>query len=85
PLALGPLARTGWADKQKVHSCHLATSWVIGPPWHRRSRSATRPLGADHILITARVRDVDYQVVHVNAEYSTQVSDHDPQVVQFTP
>lgn len=39
----------------------------------------------DHILVTARVRDVNYQVVHVNAEYSDQVSDHDPQVVQFRP
>lgn len=26
-----------------------------------------------------------YQVVHVNAEYSDQISDHDPQVVDFTP
>jgi hypothetical protein len=39
----------------------------------------------DHILVTRRVRDYTYQVIHVNAEYHDQVSDHDPQVVQFRP
>ncbi|MGH8962060.1 MAG: endonuclease/exonuclease/phosphatase family protein [Jatrophihabitantaceae bacterium] len=39
----------------------------------------------DHILVTAAVRHVDYQVVHVNAEYTNQTSDHDPQVLAFTP
>jgi predicted extracellular nuclease len=39
----------------------------------------------DHILVTPRVRGVQYQVVHVNAEYSDQTSDHDPQVVDITP
>ncbi len=41
----------------------------------------------DHILVTAAPakRDLQYQVVHVNAEYSDQASDHDPQVVDFRP
>ena len=37
----------------------------------------------DHILRQPAVDDVDYQVVHVNAEYADQVSDHDPQVVDI--
>jgi predicted extracellular nuclease len=39
----------------------------------------------DHILVSPRVSGVTYQVVHVNSEYSAQVSDHDPQVVDITP
>ena len=39
----------------------------------------------DHILVTPTISGVQYQVVHVNAEYHDQVSDHDPQVVDFTP
>jgi hypothetical protein len=39
----------------------------------------------DHILVSPAVSGVDYQVVHVNAEYSNQTSDHDPQVVDITP
>jgi uncharacterized protein len=39
----------------------------------------------DHILVTPRTRGVRYQVVHVNAEYPDQTSDHDPQVVRLTP
>jgi predicted extracellular nuclease len=39
----------------------------------------------DHILVSPAVKRFTYQVVHVNAEYSTQVSDHDPQVVDLTP
>jgi predicted extracellular nuclease len=35
----------------------------------------------DHILLSPEVKDFTYQVVHVNAEYHDQVSDHDPQVV----
>jgi predicted extracellular nuclease len=38
----------------------------------------------DHILVT-RDKDVEYQVVHVNAEYADQASDHDPQVVRLKP
>ena len=39
----------------------------------------------DHILVTSDLRDVQYQVVHVNAEYADQASDHDPQVVRLRP
>jgi hypothetical protein len=39
----------------------------------------------DHILVSQAVGGVDYQVVHVNSGYHNQVSDHDPQVVDFTP
>ena len=39
----------------------------------------------DHILVTPTFKGVGYQVVHVNAEYHNQVSDHDPQVVDLTP
>jgi uncharacterized protein len=39
----------------------------------------------DHILVSSGVGGVQYQVVHVNAEYADQVSDHDPQVVRLRP
>ncbi|MFE0024786.1 endonuclease/exonuclease/phosphatase family protein [Amycolatopsis sp. NPDC059021] len=39
----------------------------------------------DHILASAAPRSVDYDVVHVNAEFADQASDHDPQVVRFRP
>ena len=41
----------------------------------------------DHILVSKRPasRALRYQVVHVNAEYSDQASDHDPQVVDIAP
>ncbi len=39
----------------------------------------------DHILVTRRVDVVEYQVVHVNAEYADQASDHDPQVLRLRP
>jgi predicted extracellular nuclease len=39
----------------------------------------------DHILVTRDLDDVQYQVVHVNAEYADQASDHDPQVVRLRP
>ncbi len=38
----------------------------------------------DHIL-TADPRGVDYDVVHINAEFATQASDHDPQIIRFRP
>jgi predicted extracellular nuclease len=37
----------------------------------------------DHILLTPGLHRFTYQVVHVNSEYSDQVSDHDPQVVDL--
>jgi predicted extracellular nuclease len=39
----------------------------------------------DHILVSPRVAGVQYQVIHVNAEYADQASDHDPQVVRLRP
>jgi uncharacterized protein len=39
----------------------------------------------DHILVSPGVRRVRYQVVHINAEYTQQTSDHDPQVLRLTP
>jgi uncharacterized protein len=39
----------------------------------------------DHILVAPKVRGVTYQVVHINAEFADQTSDHDPQVVGITP
>jgi predicted extracellular nuclease len=40
----------------------------------------------DHILVSGHLRNstgFDYDVVHVNAEFFTQASDHDPQVVRL--
>lgn len=39
----------------------------------------------DHILVSPGVGGVQYQVVHINAEYTDQASDHDPQVVRLRP
>lgn len=39
----------------------------------------------DHILVSPAVTSYDYQVVHINAEYAHQTSDHDPQVVDVRP
>jgi len=39
----------------------------------------------DHILVSKGIKDLSYQVVHVNAEFSDQASDHDPQVVRIKP
>ncbi|WHT19718.1 lamin tail domain-containing protein [Crossiella sp. CA-258035] len=40
----------------------------------------------DHILINRKLdRRVDYDVVHINAEFHEQASDHDPQLVRFRP
>jgi predicted extracellular nuclease len=39
----------------------------------------------DHILVTPAVRGVRYQVIHINAEYTDQTSDHDPQVLRMNP
>ncbi|MEU8565585.1 endonuclease/exonuclease/phosphatase family protein, partial [Streptomyces cyaneofuscatus] len=37
----------------------------------------------DHILTSPAVRRFDYDVVHINAEFADQASDHDPQVVRI--
>jgi hypothetical protein len=39
----------------------------------------------DHILVTKGAGAVQYQVIHINAEFTNQTSDHDPQVVRLTP
>ncbi|MGW9309344.1 endonuclease/exonuclease/phosphatase family protein [Saccharomonospora azurea] len=39
----------------------------------------------DHVLVSRGPRRVDYDVVHVNAEFADQASDHDPQIVRFVP
>ncbi|UJW36513.1 endonuclease/exonuclease/phosphatase family protein [Saccharothrix sp. AJ9571] len=39
----------------------------------------------DHILASKAPRGVDYDVVHINAEFAEQASDHDPQLVRFRP
>ncbi|HEX4081455.1 MAG TPA: endonuclease/exonuclease/phosphatase family protein, partial [Acidimicrobiales bacterium] len=39
----------------------------------------------DHILVSPGITSYDYQVVHLNAEYANQTSDHDPQVVDVKP
>lgn len=39
----------------------------------------------DHILVTQHVDEYKYQVVHINAEFANQTSDHDPQELQFQP
>jgi hypothetical protein len=36
----------------------------------------------DHILTSPALNDVDYQVLHINAEFADQASDHDPQIVR---
>ncbi len=40
----------------------------------------------DHLLLSRRLRNdgFQYDVVHTNAEFADQVSDHDPQVVQLS-
>jgi len=39
----------------------------------------------DHILVAGRMKSVDYDVVHLNAEFADQASDHDPQIVRIKP
>ena len=41
----------------------------------------------DHILVSPGLRVERYQVVHINAEFADQVSDHDPQIawLRLTP
>jgi hypothetical protein len=39
----------------------------------------------DHIFVTKPVTNVEYQVIHNNAEFVDQASDHDPQVVRIRP
>nr|WP_238420221.1 endonuclease/exonuclease/phosphatase family protein [Streptomyces taklimakanensis] len=39
----------------------------------------------DQTLVSPGIRRFDYDIVHVNAEFADQVSDHDPQVIRFRP
>ncbi|MFJ5778412.1 endonuclease/exonuclease/phosphatase family protein [Streptomyces sp. NPDC093094] len=42
----------------------------------------------DQILVSPDIRrgcDLDYDSVHINAEFNDQISDHDPQVLRFRP
>jgi uncharacterized protein len=39
----------------------------------------------DQALVSPSISDFDYDIVHVNAEFADQASDHDPQVLRFTP
>ncbi|MFD7505581.1 endonuclease/exonuclease/phosphatase family protein [Streptomyces sp. NPDC059850] len=39
----------------------------------------------DHILTSRALRAPDYDIVHINAEFTDQSSDHDPQVVRVRP
>ncbi|MFI0778600.1 endonuclease/exonuclease/phosphatase family protein [Streptomyces sp. NPDC021212] len=39
----------------------------------------------DHILTSRALRGPDYDIVHINAEFADQSSDHDPQVVRLRP
>lgn len=37
----------------------------------------------DHMLVSPGVGEVDYDIVHINAEFADQASDHDPQVARI--
>jgi predicted extracellular nuclease len=37
----------------------------------------------DHIFVSSALTSYSYDIVHVNAEYADQVSDHDPQIVRL--
>ncbi|MFD5465804.1 endonuclease/exonuclease/phosphatase family protein [Kitasatospora sp. NPDC127059] len=39
----------------------------------------------DHVLVSPEVGYAKYDVVHINAEFAQQASDHDPQVVRIKP
>jgi endonuclease/exonuclease/phosphatase family metal-dependent hydrolase len=39
----------------------------------------------DHILTSPSITRFEYDVVHINAEFTHQTSDHDPQVVRIVP
>ncbi|WP_052851697.1 endonuclease/exonuclease/phosphatase family protein [Streptomyces avicenniae] len=39
----------------------------------------------DQTLVSPSIRRFDYDIVHINAEFADQASDHDPQVLRFRP
>ncbi|UGY94977.1 endonuclease/exonuclease/phosphatase family protein [Streptomyces gobiensis] len=39
----------------------------------------------DQTLVSPSIKRFDYEIVHLNAEFADQASDHDPQVLRFRP
>ncbi|MDT0319150.1 endonuclease/exonuclease/phosphatase family protein [Streptomyces millisiae] len=39
----------------------------------------------DQTLVSPSIRRFEYDIVHINAEFADQASDHDPQVLRFRP
>ncbi|RKN04950.1 endonuclease/exonuclease/phosphatase family protein [Streptomyces radicis] len=39
----------------------------------------------DQTLVSPAIRRYEYDIVHINAEFADQASDHDPQVIRFRP
>ncbi|BFV59997.1 endonuclease/exonuclease/phosphatase family protein [Kitasatospora sp. CMC57] len=39
----------------------------------------------DHSLVSPALKHVEYDVVHINSEFASQASDHDPQIVRIKP
>ncbi|MCT9080515.1 hypothetical protein [Streptomyces fulvoviolaceus] len=39
----------------------------------------------DHTLVSSSITSYDYDIAHINSEFSGQTSDHDPQVARITP
>jgi uncharacterized protein len=78
------LLRTGTADGSGPSTLtDLITTLPVNQQYTYVFNGVSQVL--DHILVSNAVKGVTYQVVHVNAEYADQVSDHDPQVVDITP
>jgi uncharacterized protein len=74
------LLRTGTADGSgPANLTDLITTLPVDEQYTYVFNGVSQVL--DHILLSPEVKDFTYQVVHVNAEYHDQVSDHDPQVV----
>ena len=39
----------------------------------------------DHILTSPALTSYDYDIIHTNAEFADQASEHDPQIARLTP
>lgn len=39
----------------------------------------------DHSLVSPALKHVEYDVVHINSEFASQASDHDPQIIRIKP
>ncbi|MFF8916388.1 hypothetical protein ACF08M_24425 [Streptomyces sp. NPDC015032] len=52
------------------------------PTPDRVSEGASSDRDAGGILTSPGIRRFDYDVVHINAEFADQASDHDPQIVR---